>query len=147
MRRPLFLVGFVLLCGCAARADLAELTLRGPEGDQADVRVEIADDPDERARGLMFRDHLADDEGMLFIFEREMPVSFWMKNTLIPLDIAFFDTDGRFVSAQTMTPCEADPCASYASGGPAAYALEMSAGFLERAGVGSGWLMEAVQLP
>ena len=103
------------------------------------LTVEIAGDGASRERGLMLRDHLESDAGMLFIFDRPQILNFWMKNTIIPLDVLFFDDDGRFVSASTMVPCTGDPCAVYPSSGPALYALEVTEGFVTEHGVGEGW--------
>lgn len=71
---------------------------------------------------------------MLFLFPHEQVLSFWMKNTLIPLDIFYFDARGQIVSATTMEPCKADPCPSYSSEGAAQFALEVAAGFLDTNG-------------
>ncbi len=90
----------------------------------------------------MGRDALADDAGMLFTFETEQTLRFWMKNTLIPLDIIYFDAQKRFVSALTMTPCAADPCSTYSSRYSALYALEVPAGSVAAWGVGEGWTLE-----
>lgn len=92
--------------------------------------VELADDFDERARGLMFRDALAPDHGMLFVHAREEPLAYWMKNTRIPLDILYFDAGQRLVSVQRgVPPCSAgDRCPNYPSAGPAMYVLELNAG-------------------
>jgi uncharacterized membrane protein (UPF0127 family) len=92
--------------------------------------VEIADDDAERARGLMFRDAMATDRGMLFIHEREQPLAYWMKNTRIPLDILYFDDDRQLVSQQRdVPPCSlGDACPPYPSGVPARYVLELNAG-------------------
>ncbi|MEL1266081.1 DUF192 domain-containing protein [Pseudoxanthomonas putridarboris] len=92
--------------------------------------VEIADDDAERARGLMFRDRLADGTGMLFIHDREEPQAYWMKNTRIPLDILYFDDDRKLVSQRRDTPpCSGgNACPSYPSGRPARYVLELNAG-------------------
>lgn len=103
------------------------------------ILAEIADEPQAQGRGLMFRTELPAGEGMLFVFPDEAPRGFWMKNTLIPLDILFFDASGTWVSGMTMTPCEADPCPRYPSGGAAKYALEVGAGFIAGTGVGMGW--------
>lgn len=90
----------------------------------------------------MGRASLASDAGMLFVFNAPQPLDFWMKNTLIPLDILFFGADGAFVSMQTMQPCSGDPCSLYSSGAPALYALEVDAGYAAARGVGSGWKLE-----
>ncbi len=94
--------------------------------------VEIADDDASRTQGLMFRDHLADNRGMFFIFRREEPRSFWMRNTRIPLDIIYLDRDLRVVSISANTPpCRTRQCPSYPSRGPAQYVLEINAGQAE----------------
>ncbi len=76
--------------------------------------VEIADDVMERTQGLMFRENLEDDKGMLFVFESESRHSFWMKNTKIPLDIIWINDGGEIVYiSQSTPPCVADPCPGY----------------------------------
>lgn len=92
--------------------------------------VEIADDDEERARGLMFRDRMDETHGMLFVHDREEPQAYWMKNTRIPLDILYFDSQRRLVAQQRdVPPCSAgDACPSYPSGAPARYVLELNAG-------------------
>ena len=109
---------------------------KGPWVELAGQRytVEIADDDAERARGLMFRDTLADDRGMLFIHEVQQPLAYWMKNTRIALDILYFDDARRLVSQQRgVPPCSlGDACPSYPSGAPARYVLELNAGQAER---------------
>ena len=97
--------------------------------------VEIASRKKERNRGLMGRQTLAANAGMLFVFEKERPLSFWMKNTLIPLDIAFLRADGRIATIRTMQP-KVEKAQS--SGEPCAFALEVSAGTLARLGVREG---------
>jgi uncharacterized membrane protein (UPF0127 family) len=90
--------------------------------------VAVADDRDERQQGLMYLEDLGDLDGMLFVFEEDSSGGFWMKNTLIPLDIAFFDVSGDFVDGFEMEPCTDDPCRTYQPSGSYRYALEMPAG-------------------
>ncbi len=91
--------------------------------------VEVADDDASRTQGLMFRDELADNRGMLFIFPAEEPRSFWMRNTRIPLDIIYLDRELRVVSiSHNARPCRTRQCPSYPSTGPAQYVLEVNAG-------------------
>lgn len=90
--------------------------------------AEIAQTPADQARGLMFRKTLPPDRGMLFVFPDEIQRSFWMKNTLIHLDIIFITRDRKIDSFHTMSPCPGDPCPTYRSAGRAAYALEVNAG-------------------
>ncbi|WP_374319661.1 DUF192 domain-containing protein [Pseudoxanthomonas kaohsiungensis] len=106
-------------------------------------QVEVADDDAERARGLMFRDAMADDHGMLFIHDRQEPQAYWMKNTRIPLDILYFDRDRRLVSQQRdVPPCSAgDRCPPYPSRAPAQYVLELNAGQAARLGMQDGALL------
>lgn len=123
----------------------AEMTilLLSPDGaDGIPLFVEVASDPQTQQYGLMNREHLDPDAGMLFAFDEPRDLSFWMKNTLIPLDIIFFDENGWFISMETMEPCTDDPCPGYASAEPAQYALEVNAGYADDKGIGDGWRME-----
>jgi uncharacterized membrane protein (UPF0127 family) len=101
-------------------------------------KVEIADDEASRMRGLMFRDTLDEGRGMLFVFEREQPLAFWMKNTKIPLDIIYFDDERRLVSVSTAPPCTTPQCPSYPSAAPARYTLELKAGTVRKLGAMRG---------
>ena len=85
--------------------------------------------PEEQAQGLMFRESLAEKTGMLFPFGDKAVHRFWMKNTMIPLDMIWMDSDGRviFVSADN-PPCKADPCPTYGPDAPAASVLEIAGG-------------------
>ncbi|MDP0495862.1 MAG: DUF192 domain-containing protein [Verrucomicrobiota bacterium JB024] len=111
-------------------------------GDMSDpVTVEVAETEKQRNRGLMERTDLAADAGMLFLFDREMHVGFYMFKTRIPLDIAFFDDDKKVVAMKTMVPCVSqDPrrCAIYNPGVAFSSALEVNAGFLKRHGIKKG---------
>ena len=102
--------------------------------------VEVSDDDTERARGLMFRDAMANDSGMLFIHDAEEPQAYWMKNTKIPLDILYFDDERKLVAQQRDVPtCSlGDACPSYPSDAPARYVLELNAGEAERLGLKDG---------
>jgi uncharacterized membrane protein (UPF0127 family) len=101
--------------------------------------LEVVRTPEEQAQGLMFRESLPPRHGMFFPFPGPGVHSFWMKNTMIPLDIVWLDRDGRvlFVSANT-PPCRADPCPSYGPDAPAAYVLEIAGGLAAKEGVRVG---------
>ncbi len=96
--------------------------------------VELADDDAERARGLMFRDAMTEDRGMLFVHDTQEPQAYWMKNTRIALDILYFDNDRKLVAQQRdVPPCSlGDACPSYPSNAPARYVLELNAGQAEK---------------
>ena len=100
-----------------------------------EIWVEVARTPEERNHGLMARKHLGKDEGMLFIFEREDYHGFWMKDTLIPLSIAFIDKEGRIVWMTDMKPQTLD---SHVPPRPILYALEMNKGWFSSCGIKSG---------
>ena len=110
----------------------------GVDGGTVMLEVEIADEPAERARGLMGRTSLPEDRGMVFLFERRTTSGFWMKDTLIPLSIAFWDEDELIVAIVDMTPCEGDPCPTYRPGVPYVGAVEVNRGWFERSGVAIG---------
>jgi uncharacterized membrane protein (UPF0127 family) len=101
--------------------------------------VELAETEIAQARGLMFREHLAHDRGMFFIFRDEDMRAFWMKNCLISLDILYFDKSFKLVSAQNNAPpCTTPACPSYPSSAPAMYVLELAAGTADKLGVKPG---------
>ncbi|HEK85944.1 MAG TPA: DUF192 domain-containing protein [Candidatus Aminicenantes bacterium] len=96
------------------------------------ITAELAVSPQERERGLMFRKELAPDQGMLFIFEEEDIYSFWMKNTLIPLDIIWLNSQRQIVHLEKdVPPCPGEPCPTYSPGCAAKYVLELKAGQAE----------------
>jgi uncharacterized membrane protein (UPF0127 family) len=93
------------------------------------VTAELAVTDEERARGLMFRDKVLPEQGMLFVFEEEDLHSFWMKNTLIPLDMLWLGRDRRIIHiARNVPPCAAEPCPTYGPEIPALFVLELKAG-------------------
>lgn len=131
--------------------------LTNSEGRSVSLTLEIADTAESRTTGLMQREHLAPDTGMLFIFTATRPgnAGFWMYNTLIPLDIAFLNAEGEILRILTMTPCpHGNPgrCPSYRPGVSYNSALETNAGFFahhglrhgDRVEVGSACHMEAL---
>jgi uncharacterized membrane protein (UPF0127 family) len=120
------------------RPTAAEYRLEPLDGPAVTVRLEIAADPAARARGLMGRREVPEGTGMVFLYPEDVAEAFWMKNTLVPLSIAFVAADGRVVSVAEMTPCEADPCPTYAPAGPYRYAVELTAGAFPAARVGNG---------
>jgi uncharacterized membrane protein (UPF0127 family) len=111
------------LTGCASGGSWVELGGKR-------YNVEIANTDAQREKGLMFRDELAADHGMLFVHERQEPLAYWMKNTHIPLDILYFDNARLLVSQQRdVPPCSlGDACPPYPSDAPARYVLELNAG-------------------
>lgn len=130
----LIAVSLAPVAGCAS-ADGNWVELAGQR-----YTVEIADDDAERARGLMFRDTLADGHGMLFIHDRQEPQAYWMKNTRIALDILYFDDRLSLVSQQRdVPPCSAgNACPPYPSDAPARYVLELNAGEAAKLNVANG---------
>ncbi len=132
-----FLAGAMMICSAVCSACVAQepyVVLKGQR-----FTVELAETSEEQSLGLMFRDSLADDHGMLFVFPGESRRSFWMKNTRIPLDILYFDAELRLVSvAADARPCRTPRCPNYPSTGPAQYVLELNAGKASELGVRPG---------
>lgn len=122
---------FPLLLGCSRAAlPTVVLDVAGHE-----VRAEVADDAAERQRGLMYRDTLGADDGMVFVYAEAQERSFWMKDTRIPLTIAWIAPGGAIVGLNDLTPFDLDPVPS---GAPAMYALEMNRGWFAAHGVRTG---------
>jgi uncharacterized protein len=130
-----FIAAASITTACASGDSGTWVELKGKRFD-----VEVADDDDERRRGLMFRDAMPADSGMLFVHEREEPQAYWMKNTRIPLDILYFDGKRKLVSVQRrVPPCSAgDRCPPYPSEGTVLYVLELNAGMAEKLRVAPG---------
>lgn len=123
----------LLAWGCGhSEAGLPWATLR--VGD-ARLKVELALTPEQHARGLMYRRELSDRRGMLFVYEREQTLRFWMKNTFIPLSIAYVDAGGVIVDIQDMQPQDTT---THPSSRPARFALEVNQGWFAAHGVDVG---------
>lgn len=105
-----------------------------------ELRVEVADTPERQQRGLMYRTRVPDDTGMVFVYERPDTGGFWMKNTLVPLTIAFFDERGVIRDILDMAPCvgRGDDCPTYTPRNPYVGALEVRQGLLREKGLREG---------
>ncbi len=142
MKRLLTATLLALAC-CACAATPAHPSTSQPTHsvslDGHQFSVELATTNAQRAHGLMDRTQLAADHGMLFVFAHQALQTFWMKDTLIPLDILYFDKDRKLVSMQlNVPPCKTTPCPTYPSGKPAKYVLELAAGTAVRIGANVG---------
>ncbi len=124
--------------------ELATASLRFLEasGGPLELTVELARRDEERQRGLMYRTQLADDRGMLFVFERERRLAFWMKNTCIALDMIFVAADGLIVGIEENVPTLNEN--TYSPGCPAKYVIEVNAGWTRKRGIRAG---QRVELP
>jgi uncharacterized protein len=126
-------VGLALALACTPSGPTATIaTKQGP----VRVTLEVVADDASRARGLMYRDKLPDGHGMLFVFDEEVEHPFWMKNTLIPLDMIFIASDRRIVGILTnTTPLSRT---SVSVGRPSKWVLEVAGGYTTRAGIATG---------
>ncbi|MDO8574925.1 MAG: DUF192 domain-containing protein [bacterium] len=124
----------------AGRNQIVIYTGAGP----VKINIEYAKTPEKRISGLMNRQTLPKFSGMIFIFPDEKIREFWMKDTLIPLEIMFVGTKGRINEITTMKPCAPDvlTCPVYTSKEPARFAIEVNAGFTERARIIEGDILE-----
>jgi len=139
-REAALFLGLLLNAACVQGPHVVIHSARGP----VTVKVEVADTPDARAHGLMYRRDLAADAGMLFIFPSESEQQFWMKNTPLPLDMVFIGADRRIVGIVADTrPFSTNPLGVSA---PSQYVLEVHAGFCATHGVAAGDTMEFVDV-
>ena len=138
MRSTLLAAAFLFAMNAASAAELptTPLTIGTHK-----LTAEVAASPDQRSLGLMNRFSLKPDHGMLFVFERNEPLSFWMRNTYIPLSIAFIAPDGRIVNIEDMKPQSEE---THWSRGPAMYALEMKKGWFAERGIGPGAVVKGI---
>jgi uncharacterized protein len=128
--------------GCAG-GTVADAPERPPssvafEGTDTLLYVDVADEAAEKRRGLMGVEHLPADEGMAFLYDEPVTSSFWMKDTLIPLSIAFVDESGNVIGVRDMEPCEVEPCPSYGIDEPYVLAIEANLGWFDEQGIMPG---------
>src|SRR5262245_29265063 len=129
--------------GCAP--DGPSATVRRADGSTVQLALEVMHTPASRERGMMYRSSLEDDHGMLFVFPEEVEHSFWMKNTLIPLDMLFIGKDGSIVGIQPdAAPLTTSP---RSVGKPSLYVLEVNGGWAARNGVRAGDRIELRGIP
>jgi uncharacterized protein len=130
------ILSFVLLVACAHTTERGLVTFGGVNA--SDLHVDIADSPSEREHGLMGVTELPADDGMAFVWDDPTTATFWMKDTLIPLSVAFVDAGGRIVSIEDMEPCHAEPCPTYVAAGPYTLAVEANRGWFADHGIEVG---------
>jgi len=142
LRRSLAVVSLALLVACSSGVDGTPANCSPSPATirigSAQLTVSVAADEASREHGLMGVTSLPVDDGMAFVFDGPSTGSFWMKNTLIPLSIAFVGEGGRIVTIREMTPCEADPCPTYGADAPYTMAIEANTGWFADHGIEVG---------
>jgi uncharacterized membrane protein (UPF0127 family) len=133
------LVSLTSLAGCGEQgnAERATSTVRF-EGTDATLAVEVADDTYEQRRGLMGVEHLPANQGMAFVWPEPVASTFWMKDTLVPLSVAFVDEAGQVIDVLDMLPCETDTCPTYGVDEPYVLAVEANLGWFDDHGIDAG---------
>jgi len=142
--KMLLLLLATALAGCAVSnvEGYSAVTVRNPELGEFTFFVEVAQTPEDFREGLMFRESLDDDKGMLFPYKDSAQRSFWMKNTLIPLDIIFIDENLIIKRIHNAVPCRENPCQPYVSGVPVKYALEIRGNLTTEKNIKEGNVVE-----
>ena len=140
---PLLLAAVLGACTNEAGSSPVEtgprvVTFVGGNPIRSQISVQVADSSEEREKGLMGVTELPADSGMAFVWDEPTSGTFWMKNTLIPLSIAFVGPDGRIVTIRDMQPCATDACPTYRAEAPYVLAIEVNAGFFDRNGIEVG---------
>jgi uncharacterized membrane protein (UPF0127 family) len=149
VRRIALVVVASLLLGACSNGDGEGTPAAGPtfpfatvlldDGEETTlVTVEVAETPEQHRIGLAGRESLPEDRGMVFVFFEEREIGFWMKDTTIPLSIAYFDGEGTIVKILDMDPCATDPCPLYNPGVPYMGALEVNQGAFDEWGIEEG---------
>ena len=142
---PLILIIFLAVlssCSGLEKFEKRDLSIEGKAG-KVIIKTEIARTDAQQKQGLMYRKELKDGEAMLFVYERDTILSFWMKNTLVPLSIAFISRDGKILEIYDMEPNNLAPVNSSRS---ARYALEVPQGWFTRAGISIGDTLDISKL-
>jgi hypothetical protein len=136
LQHTLFAVTAILTLATGCRDARPTVVLNPENGGEVPVRVEVADTPQTRSLGLMYRTNLTEDQGMIFLFEKEDDHQFWMKNTPLSLDMIFISGDGRIVGIQKNTePFSMRPLGP---GAPSRAVLEVRGGFSDKHGLKAG---------
>ncbi|MGF6949847.1 uncharacterized membrane protein (UPF0127 family) [Neobacillus sp. B4I6] len=131
LKNRIKLIGF--LFGQEKERDLQTKMIKVSSGERTiKLTVQVADTQKKREKGLMFVGKLSENEGMLFVFSGKTYGGFWMKNTLIPLSVAFLDSDGKILKILDMVPCKSDECPTYDPKLSYHYALEVNLGWFEK---------------
>lgn len=149
MRNRTMAVALMVMLGCSkthtastSAGEVPQAVAAGPRVTLPDgfvVRVELATNDETRAQGLMYRDTLPPGNGMLFLFSRDDEYPFWMKNTLIPLDMIWVTSERRIAAiSHDVPPCKADPCPSYPPNAISRFVLELAAGEAKKHGLKAG---------
>ena len=148
MKRVSSVVLLLILVGCVSQSVSQQASQSSTVVVHSDFDVsyvvEVADTPKERETGLMSRGGLVPGHGMLFVYPQDQALSFWMKNTVFPIDILFINSTGSIVDAQYMLPCQRDPCQVYVSDKPAKWALEINGGETQKHRIFVGQKVEII---
>jgi len=141
-------------CGASPGSSAPQASTPAPSGPRAVLpsgavyALELALTPEDQAQGLMYRENLPASTGMLFVFPEPAPHHFYMKNTMIPLDIIWLDEAGRVIDVSADTPpCKADPCPTYGPDGNVRMVLELAGGMAKKEGVAVGSMIKLEGLP
>jgi uncharacterized membrane protein (UPF0127 family) len=136
-RNIALLMALIMLLAACGQQEQTKIIIR-TEQKEVPISVEIVDTPEERQLGLMYRASMEENHGMWFVFEDAQPYAFWMKNTLIPLDMVFVDSNMQVVDIIKADSCLEDPCKTYTPKAAAKFVLELNQNFTDRAGVKVG---------